>query len=117
MRFLIIRPIDESAALAKKLESAGHQTIIDPILNIQPEAHNKIDLSPYQAIIFTSAAAIKVFTQTYDVPNLRTYTVGQKSAQEAKKQGFHDIISADGDVNKLAQLITSNANTSAGPLL
>ena len=38
MRFLIIRPIDESAALAKKLESAGHQTVINPVLTIQSEA-------------------------------------------------------------------------------
>jgi uroporphyrinogen-III synthase len=117
MRFLIIRPIDESAALAKKLESAGHQTVINPVLTIQSEAHNTIDFSPYQALIFTSVAAIKVFSQTYVVPNLRTYTVGQKSAQEAKQHGFNDIISADGDVSKLAQLITSNANTTAGPLL
>ena len=117
MRFLLIRPIDESAALAKKLENTGHQTIIDPVLTIQSEAHNTINFSLYQALIFTSAAAIKIFTQTYDVLKLRTYTVGQKSAQEAKQHGFHDIISADGDVNKLAQLITSNANTSSGPLL
>ena len=117
MRFLLIRPIEESNALANTLINMGHKAIIDPVLTITPEAHTNIALSPYQALIFTSAAAVKIFQQKYGAVNLKVFTVGQKTALEAKKHGFKEVLNADGDVKKLAKLIKTTLDPHQGPLL
>lgn len=117
MRFLLIRPIEESLTLAQKLESLGHFSITDPVLTIEAEPPSMFDLKRYQALVFTSAVAVRIFVKQYGVVDLPIYTVGQKTALTAEKLGFKDTHSGGGDVNKLAQLIKSTADASHGPLL
>lgn len=117
MRFLLIRPIEESFLLAKKLEEQGHFSITSPVLKIEEELPKSIDLSPYQALIFTSAIAVRIYEEHYGVSKLPIYAVGKKTAACAASLGFTNIHYGAGDVNKLAQLINSQANPSEGPLL
>lgn len=117
MRFLLIRPIEESRVLAQKLESLGHFSIINPILTIEAEPPCMFDLTRYQALVFTSAVAVRIFVKLHGVSSLPLYTVGRKTALEAETLGFRDIHSGDGNVIKLAQLIKSTADASKGPLL
>lgn len=117
MRLLLIRPIEESRLLAEKLEALGHYSITNPVLTIEEIPPRKIDFALYQALVFTSAVAVRIFVENYSIPNLPIFTVGKKTALTAEQFGFKDIHSGEGDVNKLAQLIKSHANASHGPLL
>lgn len=117
MRFLLIRPIEESSTLAKKLAIKGHQALASPVLSIKPADKKNITFSPYQGLVFTSTAAIRVFKDHYGTSKIKIFVVGHKTAKQAKILGFDNILCADGDVEKLAQLIKSSTDATKGPLL
>ena len=59
MNVLITRPLIDAEDLMGKLFSLGHKIIHIPTLKISSLKTNSIDLSKYDALIFTSANAIR----------------------------------------------------------
>ncbi|MCC3861870.1 uroporphyrinogen-III synthase [Pseudemcibacter aquimaris] len=117
MRFLLTRTERDSNALKNKLAKYGHDAVISPLMEIKPLDHPKIHLDGYQALIFTSRNAVKIFTEQYGAPNILVLTVGDKTAECAKQAGFNAVKSANGDVEKLASDIIMLLNPKNGPLL
>ena len=59
MNILITRPLIDSEDLMAKLFSLGHKIIHIPTLKISPLKKDSVDLSKYDALIFTSTNAIR----------------------------------------------------------
>ncbi|WP_321395543.1 uroporphyrinogen-III synthase [Emcibacter sp.] len=106
MRFLLTRPLEDSTKLAQMLEAAGHQAMIEPMMDIRVLAFDPPkDPSGYQAVIFTSANGVRAFRHHFPDVILPVYAVGPATAAEARLAGFTDIKSSSRDVEKLSQLI------------
>lgn len=117
MRFLLTRPEQDSEALKNRLTALDHDVVISPLMEITPLEHTKIGCNGYQALVFTSRNAVKVFTDLYGAPNILVLTVGDKTADAAKNAGFNAVKSAGGNVEKLASLIIGILSPKNGPLL
>ena len=60
---------------------------------------------------------MKAFQFYEEVKSIQCYCVGNQTAQTAKKYGFYNIISADGTVNALKQLILNDLEPKLNPIL
>ena len=112
---LITRPVDDSIEIADLLEEKGYEPVIEPMLEIVPV---KADLpKEFQAIIFTSANAVRL-AKAYDLDkSLPAYCVGNRTASIARDKGWQNVKSAGGNVNDLNLLLEQEDFISDLPLL
>ncbi len=59
MHILLTRPLEDCSEMILKLKNLGHQISHLPLLKIEAVQYEKINLTDFNAIIFTSANAIK----------------------------------------------------------
>jgi uroporphyrinogen-III synthase len=107
MRILVTRPLEDGVEIAAQLALCGHQALLAPLLEPQfhtgPLLEETGELNDVQAILATSAngiRALKTRTARRDIP---VFAVGPQTAQEARKCGFSNVRSADGDAKALAE--------------
>jgi uroporphyrinogen-III synthase len=108
MRLLITRPASEGARTAAALQSQGHETLLAPLLRIDWLAAD-FGTGPWDGVIMTSANAARALTEHLrrdELLPLTLFAVGRSTAQAARTCGFQDIVSADGDVSDLLDLLT-----------
>ena len=117
MRFLLTRPLHDSEMVASLLHEKNITTHIDPLMFVEYLPVTKIDVSNFQAVIFTSSNGVRAFEQGNYSQNLISYVVGQKTAESAYHIGLKHINNANGDVEKLSKKIISELNPAKGPLL
>jgi uroporphyrinogen-III synthase len=118
MRLLITRPASEGARTAAALQSQGHQTLLAPLLRIEWLA---AEFGPgrWDGVIITSANAARALSnhpRRDELLGLKLFAVGRTTALAAHACGFRDVISADGDVSDLLDLLT-RSSLHAGRLL
>lgn len=113
-KILITRPEDDSKDLATKLENLGFQTVSQPMLEISPCDFKLPNLDAFDAMIFTSPQAVRIFKEKVSAPldNIEAYCVGSKTALLCKDLGFKALHNADGAAKDLAKLIISNPSNS-----
>jgi uroporphyrinogen-III synthase len=83
----------------------GHEPVVQPVLM----AHAlpiTVDLHRVVALAFTSRNAVAAFARECPRRDLPVFTVGEATAADAREAGFHEVISASGDVAALAALIS-----------
>lgn len=114
---LITRPEEDAKDFAEDVRQAGFQPLIAPMLNIAALKFDVPDLVDYQALLFTSANAVRVFTDRCDDRNIPVYTVGTRTAQVAQKAGFETVYSAEGTGLDLVDLVTAELRGEGGKLL
>lgn len=104
MQVLLTRPLEESRALAEILESDGIDAPIWPLTRIVP-AVMALEL-PFTTggLLFTSANGVRVLAALTDRRDLPALCVGKATADAARKAGFRDCFSANGDALALADL-------------
>ncbi len=121
MRLLITRPMEDATPLADLLAARGHETVIEPLLEIRYLAIAKADIAALQdgvqALLVTSANGLRAFAGCSDRRDVAVVAVGEASARAAISAGFGDVESADGDVAALAALVAEKRNPEDGPLL
>ena len=121
MHLITTRPLADSEKLKTRLEAAGHQVTIAPLLNIQPIADVTIPSLAWQAILVTSANALSSLINTpFDqkLKQVRLLAVGPASADLARSLGFENVERAEqGDLVSLIELCRNSLNPTAGPLL
>ena len=117
MHILLTRPLEDSSKMILKFKSLGHKVSHLPLLKISKVEYEKIDFSKYRAIIFTSSNAIKFLeTQSID-KNISCFCVGEVTEKNAKSSGFQNVITADGNVENLKELILQYFDKKEGPIL
>ena len=108
MNILMTRPLIDAEDLMGKFFSLGHRIIHLPTLKILPAKLDLIDVDKYNALIFTSANAIRNLKIIKQDKNKLCFCVGAMTEKIARLRGFNNTISAGGTVNALKNLIISS---------
>lgn len=106
-KILITRPLPAAKVLAREIKEVGFESVIEPMLKIENTEVNLPDLSSFDGFIFTSANGVHAYTSISDTRDKPVFTVGQKTADEARRAGFFVVESAGKDVLALAQFMRS----------
>lgn len=120
MHLLVTRPREDAAELSEALRVRGHRVTAEPLLRIEPVPGAEIGGCTYQAILVTSANGVRALEKSNEMPRLSVVpvlAVGQASSAAAMEAGFHNVVSADGDLDDLTRLVRSRCLPEAGPLL
>ena len=104
MRVLLTRPLEHSRALAESLKAAGLEPMIWPLTRIVTTATMLHIPARTEALLFTSANAVRAFATLAERRDLPTLCVGEATAMSAREAGFNDCASANGDARDLADL-------------
>ncbi|MGE3245853.1 MAG: uroporphyrinogen-III synthase [Beijerinckiaceae bacterium] len=89
MRVLLVRPEAEARRFAGRLQEAGHEVLVSPVLDIRPTGNARPD-GPFDALIASSARAFELLSLA-DAERLRVlplFAVGERSAKSAQACGF-----------------------------
>ena len=108
MNILITRPLIDSEDLMGKLFSLGHKIIHIPTLKISAAKTEPVDINQYDALIFTSANAIRNLQVVSEVKSKLCFCVGSMTEKIARSKGYNNTISAGGTVNALKNLIINS---------
>jgi uroporphyrinogen-III synthase len=88
---------------AERVRALGHEAIIAPLLAVRALEDVQVDLRGVAALAFTSANGVRAFSDLSAERSLRVFAVGAATAQAARAAGFRLVLSADGDVDALAE--------------
>ena len=108
MNILITRPLIDSEDLMGKLFSLGHKIIHIPTLKISSNKIESVNLNQYDALIFTSANAIRNLKVVSEEKNKLCFCVGSITEKIARQLGYNNTLSAGGTVNALKNLIINS---------
>lgn len=112
MSILVTRPHPDNEATADNLRARGHAVLLAPALKLEPVAfHGESDVS-FDAVLVTSANAIR--TVTPQLPDLGLlelplFAVGEHTAAVAREAGFAEVIVAGGDAASLRDTVMQSA--------
>ncbi|WP_342640393.1 uroporphyrinogen-III synthase [Rhodoligotrophos ferricapiens] len=116
MRLVVTRPQEDAAALASRLETMGHEVLIEPLLRIKPLPDGTPRL-PYQAILLSSAHAARLLAKRVDLHSIPVLAVGETTAAAAAEAGFSRVEAAAGDAASLLALALERLSPKAGVIL
>ena len=117
MHILLTRPLDDCSGMILKFKSLGHQVSHLPLLSVDKINYGKIDFSNYEGVIFTSANAIKFLNLKEIDKKIVCFCVGNATEKKARDSGFQNVITAEGSVNNLKELVLQNFNQKDGKLV
>ena len=117
MHILFTRPLEDSQELILKFRNLGHKVSHMPVIQIEKIEHEKINFIDYKAIIFTSANALKFLDTKLIDKKIICFCVGSSTEKKALSLGFQNVITAEGNVRTLKELILQNFSSSYGKVL
>ncbi len=117
MRLLVTRAAEDGKATAADLAARGHQAYCIPLTAINFEQNVDLELGGVQALLITSANALRAFAALSSNRELRVLAVGAATAKTARTLGFHDVAFADGNASALGSLAARSCQTDRGPLI
>jgi uroporphyrinogen-III synthase len=117
MRVLITRPAKDAKPLAEMLRQRGHETILSPLMKIWFCDGPEIPLNGIQAIVATSANAIRALQRRTTRRGVRVFAVGPHTKEAALAAGFVDVRQGPGEGQALAIFVREAADPASGPLL
>jgi uroporphyrinogen-III synthase len=108
MRILVTRPLEDGTEIARLLVARGHQALLAPLLEPRFPAGPLLEdvggtLDDVQAVLATSANGIRALRGRTARRDLPIFAVGPQTADEARRAGFTDVRSANGDAKALAE--------------
>jgi len=105
MRILVTRPEPDNSEMKSFLEENGHEAYAAPMLEFKKTNVVWPNLEDYSAIIVTSKNAVRILCEKTDKRSMSLFTVGDQSADLAKKMGFKDVYSGKGNVKGLIRFL------------
>lgn len=118
MSILVTRPHPDNLSTADRLRAHGHRALLAPLLRFEPVAFHDDSEARYDAVIVTSANAIRaVAPQLRDLGlvGLPLFAVGDHTAAAAREAGFAAVIVAEGDAASLRDTVIARARDAALP--
>lgn len=116
-RIWITRAQPGASATAERVRALGHEAVIAPLLAVHAIEDAQVDLAGVAALAFTSANGVRAFADISAERALRVFAVGAATAQAARAAGFKLVLSADGDVEALAEGIGQRRGELRGAVL
>jgi uroporphyrinogen-III synthase len=110
VRLLLTRPQPGAANTAAALRARGHEPIIAPLTWIEILSRADLGAGRWTAFLLTSIHALwGLANQTHraKVRGVPVFTVGQATARAIRQRGFTTVVSADGTVTDLANLVAA----------
>jgi uroporphyrinogen-III synthase len=106
MAVLVTRPHPDNEATARALRERGFEAVLAPMLRFEALPLADDLEADFAAVIATSANALRaVEAQLGALLKLPLFAVGEHTASEARRLGFGQVISAEGDAGKLRDLV------------
>ncbi|WP_340646771.1 uroporphyrinogen-III synthase [Phenylobacterium sp.] len=113
----ITRAQPAAEATAARVRVLGHEPFVAPLLKVEPVEGVEVDLQGVCALAFTSANGVRAFIEATPDRSLRVFAVGAATAQAVRAAGFRNVLSADGDVEALAEGIAARKRDLKGCVL
>jgi uroporphyrinogen-III synthase len=111
MAVLVTRPRPDDEATAVALRARGFETLAAPMLRFEAVAFNDDTDAPYDAVIVTSANAlrgIEGYLKGSRLVKLPLFAVGEPTAAAARRVGFGNVLAADGGAASLRDLVLAS---------
>ena len=105
MNIIFTRPLIDSEDLMMSFFSSGHKVIHMPTLSIASANMDPLNTKDYDALIFTSANAVRFLKLKNDDKKIKCFCVGNLTERSLRLKGFNNTIAASGTVNALKNLI------------
>src|SRR5215510_3981552 len=118
MRIVVTRPRVDGERTATALRARGHEVLVTPLMRTEPIAANLG--GAWSGVIVTStnaANAIRDNSSCNTLMRLPLFAVGRRSAEAARESGFKHVLSADGDVRDLLEVVRTRRPVQNAPLL
>jgi uroporphyrinogen-III synthase len=116
-RIWITRAQPGADATAERVRAMGHEAVIAPLLAVRNLEGVQVDLAGVAALAFTSANGVRAFSEKTGDRSLKVFAVGAATAMAARQAGFRSVLSADGDVEALAERIGQRRTELRGAVL
>lgn len=107
---LITRPEPGAQDIAAAVTARGFTPFIEPLMDIVPVAATLPALENYDALVFTSANAVRAFAPLSADRTLPVFAAGPQTAQAAQEAGFSTITASEGGVETLLPLLPADAH-------
>lgn len=118
MRILVTRPAEDAPKFIAALEAKGHSAVWMPALVLRNSPGPDIELNRYQAVVITSANAIRALAQRTTDRQALLICVGDASAATARELGFQRVQRSGGEgVAGLVGILTTALQPTKGPIL
>ena len=117
MHILLTRPLEDCSEMIFKFKSLGHQVSHMPLLVVDKVKYDSIDFSSFGGIIFTSANAIKFLDLKSIDKKILCFCVGEATEKKVRSNGFQNVITAEGNIENLKELILQNFDKKNGSLI
>ena len=120
MRIWVTRPELDAAVLRAKLVAQGHEVIVEPLLIIDFEQADPIDLIGVQALIATSRNGVRAVAESDEDDAARAlplFAVGPGTASTAEALGFACVIKGQSTAEALLPRILAMTDVNGGALL
>jgi uroporphyrinogen-III synthase len=118
VRVLVTRPQADGERTAAKLRERGCEVMVAALLRVELLAAD-LGEGPWAALVMTSAnaaAAVEQHPRRAELLALPVFTVGRHTASAARRMGYGNVTSADGNEHDLARRIAADYRGDA-PLL
>jgi uroporphyrinogen-III synthase len=105
---LVTRPEPDASETAARLSALDIEPVVEPLLTYEPLTTTLPDPSGFAAIVVTSGNALRALHMRGEIERykgLKLFAVGDRTAAAARKLGFADVVSAQGDVHDLIELL------------
>jgi uroporphyrinogen-III synthase len=117
MHILLTRPFEDCSEMILKFQSLGNKVSHLPLLRIDKVNYDETDLVSLKGVIFTSANAVKFLDVKKIDKNLLCFCVGNATEKKARAIGFQNVISAEGNIENLKELILQNFDQKDGKMI
>ena len=117
MHILLTRPFEDCSEMIFKFQSLGNKVSHLPLLKIDKVNYDETDLVSLKGVIFTSANAVKFLDVKKIDKNLLCFCVGNATEKKARAVGFQNVISAEGNIENLKELILQNFDQKDGKMI
>ena len=114
---LVTRPHEQGQKLAEELRQNGHDTLLESLLKITPTNRPWPDFAKAQAILVTSANALRFMPKEALPLSIPLLCVGDATANLAKSMGFQEVTSASGTSEDLIRLTITHCKQLKGNVL
>lgn len=107
MIFLLTRPLKQSLNTQKYIQEIGHQSIIDPLLEVEFISQNlPSNFDSWDYLVLTSPQPLEILSADITLP---IWCIGKTTGTLVKKSGLNLQHAIDGDVTELIKFILENA--------